>query len=177
MSLDKFLGSKVKGDILKYLLFVSEWVSMRALENKLWWSFPAIKKQVDILLECWVIFVEKSKGWWWLYISNEFKDIVEKLLIKYLMLDFEHLFTKKYKDFIYKCVYGDLFWNQIWTDLVIIYQWDVKSNLINDLKNDVDELIKKYFLKVINVTIFHKGEFERRYKLGDKFVLKLMNFI
>lgn len=33
---------------------------MRALENELEWTFPAIKKQVDMLEEASIVTVEKS---------------------------------------------------------------------------------------------------------------------
>src|SRR3990167_65196 len=49
MHLDKLFGSKAKVDILKYLLFRRQGVSMRALETELERTFPAIKKQIDSL--------------------------------------------------------------------------------------------------------------------------------
>ena len=51
MNLEKLFGSKTKVDIIKYLLFRRQGVSMRALEAELGWTFPAIKKQVDSLEE------------------------------------------------------------------------------------------------------------------------------
>jgi len=53
MKIEKLLWSKTKTDILKYLIFKQEGISLRALENVLKRSFPAIKKQVDILEESW----------------------------------------------------------------------------------------------------------------------------
>ena len=47
MDLEKLFGSKAKVDILKYLLFKRQGLSLRALESDLTWTFPAIKKQVD----------------------------------------------------------------------------------------------------------------------------------
>jgi len=49
MRLDKLLGSQAKADILKFLVFKREGISARALENYLSWSFPSIKKQIDML--------------------------------------------------------------------------------------------------------------------------------
>ncbi|MDR0282811.1 MAG: hypothetical protein LBI53_06075 [Candidatus Peribacteria bacterium] len=51
MNLEKLFGSKTKVDILKYLLFRRQGISMRALESELERTFPAIKKQVDSLEE------------------------------------------------------------------------------------------------------------------------------
>lgn len=60
MNLEKLFGSKTKVDILKYLLFKRQGVSMRALESEIPWTFPAIKKQVDSLNESNVIDVNKD---------------------------------------------------------------------------------------------------------------------
>jgi hypothetical protein len=60
MNLEKLFGSKTKVDILKYLLFRRQGVSMRALEAELSWTFPAIKKQIDSLNEAEVIDVDKE---------------------------------------------------------------------------------------------------------------------
>ena len=49
MKLDKLFGSKAKADILKYLVFRRQGISMRAFESELEWSFPAIKKQISQL--------------------------------------------------------------------------------------------------------------------------------
>jgi len=60
MNLEKLFGSKTKVDILKYLLFRRQGVSMRALEAELNRTFPAIKKQIDSLNEAEVIDVDKE---------------------------------------------------------------------------------------------------------------------
>jgi predicted transcriptional regulator len=60
MNLEKLFGSKTKVDILKYLLFRRQGVSMRALESEIERTFPAIKKQVDSLLEAQVININKE---------------------------------------------------------------------------------------------------------------------
>lgn len=51
MNLDKLFGSRTKTDILKYLVFRRQGISMRAFETDLTWSFPAIKKQIEQLDE------------------------------------------------------------------------------------------------------------------------------
>jgi predicted transcriptional regulator len=55
MHLDKLFGSKAKVDILKYLLFRRQGVSMRALETELERTFPAIKKQIDSLKKASIV--------------------------------------------------------------------------------------------------------------------------
>jgi predicted transcriptional regulator len=60
MNLEKLFGSKTKVDILKYLLFRRQGISMRALESELERTFPAIKKQVDSLEESGILTVNKE---------------------------------------------------------------------------------------------------------------------
>ena len=49
MKLEKLFGSRTKSDILKYLVFRRQGISVRAFESELTRSFPAIKKQIDAL--------------------------------------------------------------------------------------------------------------------------------
>gem|GEM_PF-1550978 len=60
MKLDKFLGSKTKVDILKYLIFRRQGISIRALEHEIPWTFPAIKKQVDSLEDSEIVDIDKE---------------------------------------------------------------------------------------------------------------------
>jgi predicted ArsR family transcriptional regulator len=62
MKLDKLFGSKTKADILKYLVFRRQGISVRAFESELTWSFPAIKKQIDSLEEAGVVTVKKTSS-------------------------------------------------------------------------------------------------------------------
>ncbi|MBP6911571.1 hypothetical protein KBC03_08475, partial [Patescibacteria group bacterium] len=64
MKLDKFLGSKTKVDILKYLIFRRQGISIRALEHEIPWTFPAIKKQVDSLEESDIVDIDKEGNKW-----------------------------------------------------------------------------------------------------------------
>ena len=64
MKLDKFLGSKTKVDILKYLIFRRQGISIRALEHEIPWTFPAIKKQVDSLEESEIVDIDKEGNKW-----------------------------------------------------------------------------------------------------------------
>ncbi|MDP2670078.1 MAG: hypothetical protein Q8O99_03700 [bacterium] len=62
MKLDKLLGSRAKADILKYLVFRRQGISIRAFESELERSFPAIKKQIDQLEDAGVIEIEKDQA-------------------------------------------------------------------------------------------------------------------
>jgi len=60
MKFEKLFGSKTKSDILKYLVFRRQGISMRAFEHELQRSFPAIKKQIDLLEEAGVVTIDKQ---------------------------------------------------------------------------------------------------------------------
>ena len=79
MNLEKLFGSKTKVDILKYLLFKRQGVSMRALESEIEWTFPAIKKQVDSLNDSNVINVNKDGQGRSISIKPEFHDILKNV--------------------------------------------------------------------------------------------------
>lgn len=79
MNLEKLFGSKTKVDILKYLLFKRQGVSMRALESEIGWTFPAIKKQVDSLEESNVIHVNKDGQGRSISIKPEFYDTLKNI--------------------------------------------------------------------------------------------------
>lgn len=76
MKLDKFLGSKTKVDILKYLIFRRQGISIRALEHEIPWTFPAIKKQVDSLEESDIVDIDKEGNKWSIVIRPSVMDTV-----------------------------------------------------------------------------------------------------
>jgi len=173
--LDKFLWSKTKADIIKYLFFCREWISIRALENDLPWSFPAIKKQIDSLEKSKVILIDKNWSSWSIKLSPNSKKIISELIFFYLKMDIESL-LKKYENFIYRFFYWKLFGNDIENDvdLVIIYA-DKKDDIKKSIKFDLDKIFSNYFVKVVNITFMYKDEFEHRLRFSDKFVLRLIN--
>jgi predicted transcriptional regulator len=79
MNLEKLFGSKTKVDILKYLLFRRQGISMRALESEIERTFPAIKKQVDSLNEANIINVNKDGQGWAISIKPEFHDTLKNV--------------------------------------------------------------------------------------------------
>lgn len=70
MNLEKLFGSRAKTDILKFLVFRRQGVSVRAFETELQWSFPAIKKQVDQLEEAGVVRVKKDNNKWSIFLVD-----------------------------------------------------------------------------------------------------------
>ena len=79
MNLEKLFGSKTKVDILKYLLFRRQGISMRALESEIERTFPAIKKQVDSLDKAKVINVNKDNQGRAISIKPEFYETLKSV--------------------------------------------------------------------------------------------------
>lgn len=108
MNLEKLFGSKTKVDILKYLLFRRQGISMRALESELEWTFPAIKKQVDALEEANVIDVNKDGQGWAISIKPDFFDKIRDIFFFGLKQELIELF-KTYEVIIDKYYFGKRF--------------------------------------------------------------------
>jgi len=81
MKLDKFLGSKTKVDILKYLIFRRQGISIRALEHEIPWTFPAIKKQVDPLEESDIVDIDKEGNKWSIIMRPSVAQHIRTLLL------------------------------------------------------------------------------------------------
>jgi len=87
MDLDKLFGSKTKVDVLKYLTFKREGISMRALESELSWTFPAIKKQIDSLALSKAVYIDKAASKRSIYIEKDFKELIKDILLYALEKD------------------------------------------------------------------------------------------
>jgi hypothetical protein len=95
MKLEKLFGSKTKVDIIKYLLFKRQGVSMRALETELSRTFPAIKKQIDSLGEAEVITIEKDSLKRSISIKEDFYVNIKNIFLYCLKSDLKKLFLSK----------------------------------------------------------------------------------
>ena len=93
MNLEKLFGSKTKVDILKYLIFRRQWVSMRALEWEIEWTFPAIKKQVDSLKIAEILDVNTDWNWWAISIKPEIYDMLKQIFHYWLKSELIELFS------------------------------------------------------------------------------------
>jgi len=58
-------------------------------------------------------------------------------------------------------------------DLVVIHKNCEKPSL-DSMKDSITILFRNYFIETANVTFMSIDEFQRRYRLADKFVLQLM---
>lgn len=174
MKLDKLLWSKTKVDILKYLLFKRQWISIRALESELDWSFPAIKKQVDMLNSANIIRVDKDNNKWSIYINEHIYELIKKVFIFALQEDIDTLFNK-YDTVLEKYFLGKIFGNKIDVDLVVIYRL-MGKDFLDKIKEDIIAMLREYFIDNVGVVFMASEDFQRRYRMSDKFVLSLITY-
>jgi hypothetical protein len=172
MNIERLLGSKTKTDILKYLIFRRQWISMRAMESDMNRSFPAIKKQVDILLDAWILKIDKDSSWWAIYIKQDIFAIIKSIFIYSLKKNIKDLFTQ-HEITVNKYFLWKVFDYAIDLDLVLIYN-PVEDIFLNEIKKDISNIFEIYFIRTVNVSFMSKNDYEKRYRLADKFVLNLI---
>ena len=171
MNLEKLFGSKTKVDILKYLLFRRQWVSMRALESEIERTFPAIKKQVDSLLAAEVINVNKDGQWRAIKIKPEFHDNIKNIFYFWLKSELINLFTT-YEVMIDQYYFGKRFNIDLEMDLVVIYK-NCEKPQIDMIKENINEIFRKYFIETVSVVFMHNEERQKRDRLADRFVIQI----
>lgn len=171
MNLEKLFGSKTKVDILKYLLFKRQGISMRALESEIERTFPAIKKQVDSLNESNVINVNKDGQWWAISIKPEFYDTLKNVFYFWLQNELITLFTT-YEVMIDQYYFGKKFNVDLEMDLVVIYK-NCEKPQIDMIKENINEIFRKYFIEVVSVVFMHVEEWQKRDRLADRFVIQI----
>lgn len=172
MNLEKLFGSKTKVDILKYLLFRRQWISMRALESELDWTFPAIKKQVDSLKIAWIIDINKEGTGWSITIKPELESLLKQMFYFGLKGELVDLFTT-YEFMIEKYFFGKSFGLNLDMDLVVIYK-NLEKPQIDKIKESISDIFRWHFIEVVNVVFMSIEEWNKRYRLADRFVLDIM---
>lgn len=176
MNLDKLFWSKTKVDILKYLLFRRQGISMRALESELDWTFPAIKKQVDSMKESNVVYIDKTSNVWWsITLNPSFQPILEDLLYFSLKSELSDFF-KEYEIMIPKYFFWRIFGIEIDIDLIVIYN-NLEKPQIEHIKSSIWEIFRKYMIENVSVVFMSEEEWKKRYRLADRFVLNIMRAI
>ena len=168
----KLFGSKTKVDILKYLLFRRQWVSMRALEWEMEWTFPAIKKQVDSLNSAWILDVNTDGNGWAITIKPAVYDMLKQIFNFAFKSDLISLFST-YESMIDKYFFGKSFWIDLEMDLVIIYK-NVEKEQTLKIREEIWDIFKEYFIETWNVVFMSTEDRERRYRYADRFVLNIM---
>lgn len=174
MNLEKLFGSKTKVDILKYLIFRRQGVSMRALETELWWTFPAIKKQVDALDEAGIVFVEKESTWRAISMKPDILPLFKELFFENLKQELISLFTKN-QNLISHYFWWDKFGKPIGMDIILIHN-DMPKETIDLLKNEISECFRNCRIESASIVFMTAEEREKRYRLADRFVLQVMRF-
>ncbi len=172
MNLDKLFGSNAKVDILKYLIFRRQWISMRALESDLDRTYPAIKKQVDSLYEAGIFEIDKTDNKWSIKLNEEVLPFLKNIFVFSFKQNIISVF-KAYWDKISKRYFWKIFWIDIPMDLVVIYNWLSKEDII-DLKKEIGKVSQAFFISQISITCMNQKERDQRYRLADKFVLDIM---
>ena len=174
MNLEKLFWSKTKVDILKYLVFCRQWISMRALESEIWWTFPAIKKQVDSLEESWVVEVQKESSGFSISIKKEYFDLFKLIFFTSLKSELTKLFDE-YSVMIDKYFLWKFFGVPLDMDIVIIYK-NMEKPQIDSLKSSISEIFREFFIEKVSVVFMSADEREKRYRLADKFVLQVIRY-
>jgi hypothetical protein len=172
MQLDKLFGSKTKVDILKYLLFRRQGVSMRALESELSRTFPAIKKQIDSLRTANVIETGDDKSKWSIIIKPDCIAPIKSIFMYGIRNDISLLF-KEYEVMIDSYYLGKIFGNNLDYDLVVTYK-NCERPQMEVVKESISAIFRDYYIENISVVIMSKDERDKRYRLADKFVLSIM---
>ena len=174
MNLEKLFGSKTKVDILKYLIFRRQGVSMRALETELGWTFPAIKKQVDTLNDAWILLVDKEATGRSIHLKAEILPILKELFFEGLKQDLIEIFQKE-ENQISKYFWWDKFGKAIGMDLILIYQNSDKT-AIDTLKTEISVAFRNARIENPSIVFMHQDERDKRYRMADRFVLQVMRF-
>ena len=147
---------------------------MRALESEIWWTFPAIKKQVDSLEESWILNIQKENSGFSISIKKEYFDLFKQIFFTALKSNLTSLFDT-YSIMINKYFLWKVFGIPLDMDIVIIYQHMEKPQ-IDELKNWIADLFREFFIENASVVFMSLEEREKRYRLADKFVLQVMRY-
>lgn len=174
MNLEKLFWSKTKVDILKYLVFRRQWISMRALESEIWRTFPAIKKQIDSLEESWVLDIQKENSGFSISIKKEYYNLFRQIFFTSLKSNLTQLFDT-YSIMIDKYFLWKIFGIPLDMDIIIIYH-NMEKPQIDELKTWISELFREFYIENASIVFMSKDEREKRYRLADKFVLQVMRY-
>ena len=145
---------------------------MRALETDLWWTFPAIKKQVDVLEEAQLISILKESTGWSISLRSEFWSLLKELFFLALKQQLIDKFQEQ-GERILQYFWGDKFGKPIGMDIILIYDEEKKWN-IDALKTAISEIFREYRIELVSVVFMGADEREKRYRLADRFVLQVM---
>jgi len=145
---------------------------MRALENELERTFPAIKKQIDSLQDAKVIEIDKNEVKRAIRLHKDGEEIIKTIFMHSLQSHLKELFST-YNTMIAKYYFGGIFGTKLEMDLVVLYQ-NCEKPQIDILKNEINSIFNGYFVDVVSVVFMSADEREKRYRLADRFVLNIL---
>lgn len=174
MNLEKLFGSKTKVDILKYLLFRRQGISMRALESELERTFPAIKKQVDSLEESWILHIDKENYGFSISILPQHHELFKNFFFAALKSSLIQLFST-YSIMIDRYFWGKRFGIPLDMDMIVIYKHMEKPQ-IEEMKQSIGNVFRDFFIENVSIVFMSAEEWEKRYRLADRFVLQVMRY-
>lgn len=145
---------------------------MRALEQELDWTFPAIKKQIDSLQESDVLVINKSAQAWSIELDPLVAPMITQMIIVTLKQACEKLINI-YSVMISICYYGRLFGIQIDQDLVILYKHS-DPQCLEQVKKELDVILHSFFIDHASVVFMSEDEFRKRINVSDKFALSIV---
>ncbi|MEY3197648.1 MAG: hypothetical protein RL023_252 [Candidatus Parcubacteria bacterium] len=97
---------------------------------------------------------------------------MKSLFLHALKGDLKSYFSSQ--DFLIKKFFrGKLFGNDFEQDLVLIYTPGFEEHT-DQIKRDLNDLFRSFMIVHVNVVFMSESEFDKRYRLADKFVLSLM---
>lgn len=172
MDLSKLFGSKTKTDIMKYLLFRKQGISMRAIESEIWWTFPVIKTQVENLETAGLLHIVREKGSWELYMQEDVFEPLRGLFFAALKSEILEIF-ESHEWAINQQFWGTMFGKDIWSDIVILHN-SCEKKLLDTIKSQMNEIFATYRIDAVSIVFMSKNEWDRRCRLADKFALRVM---
>jgi len=147
---------------------------MRALEAELGWTFPAIKKQVDSLEEAWILLVNKEGNGFSIEMKKELFPLFKDFFFNSLKVSLEIIFNENEK-VISQYFWWKKFWIGLEMDLIVVYHTDELETLTK-IKNQISEIFSTYFIENGSIVYMSFEEWQKRYRLSDRFVLQVMRF-
>jgi len=75
-----------------------------------------------------------------------------------------------------KYFFGKRFGTDIEADLVIIYK-NCEKPQIDMIKEQINNIFRSYFIETVSVVFMSLEEWQKRYRLADRFVLQIMRHI
>ena len=175
MNLTKLFGSKTRADIIKYLIFRRQGVSMRTLEAEIWWTFPVIKKQIESLEDAGILQVKKGKegSAWAIFLEEEeFWSALKEVFYIGLKSELKAVFAKR-EGKIITWYWGELFGKAIGTDIVMLYE-HLDQKELEQVKDELNWIFAGYWIENVSVVFMSKHEWDSRHRLADKFVLRVL---